>query len=143
MGRFLKRNNIPVSDVRDNSAPAKAPERVVRKYDPGYIKFRFTKAGGDAERNACTACRMWLKRCLTAVSPHVFTAQFIFLLSLSFFSLLLMFQGRPLKRHICTSICSCIDRRKMDFNNQNSALSCKSLRKPCFKVPQVFTLASR
>lgn len=56
MGRFLKRNNITISDARDNSAPAKAPERVVRKYDPGYIKFRFTKAGGDAEWNACTAC---------------------------------------------------------------------------------------
>lgn len=94
MGRFFKRNNITVSNVRDNSVPAKAPECVVRKYDPGYIKFRFTKAGGDAKRNACTA---WLKPCLTAASPHGFTAQFIFLLFLSFFSLLLMFQGQPLK----------------------------------------------
>lgn len=45
----MTQNNINVNDVRDNSASAKAPKRIVRKYDRECIKFGFTKARSDAE----------------------------------------------------------------------------------------------
>lgn len=35
--QFLKQITVDVRDMRDNPAPAKAPKRVVRKYDPEYI----------------------------------------------------------------------------------------------------------
>ena len=41
----------------DNPAPVKAPKRVVRKYDPEYIKFGFIMAGSDAApKGQCVEC---------------------------------------------------------------------------------------
>ena len=41
----------------DNSMPVNTPKRVVRKYNPEYIKFGFKMAGSDAELKAqCVEC---------------------------------------------------------------------------------------
>lgn len=38
-----------VTGVGHKLVPAKAPKHVVKKYDPGYIKFGSTKADSDAK----------------------------------------------------------------------------------------------
>lgn len=50
---MYKQFTADVCDVRGNPAPAKAPKRVVREYDPEYILIL------DSEKQAVMLNQMW------------------------------------------------------------------------------------